>query len=102
MTAALPKLLRKQAVKKIETSAGKIFRIKVKKRDGSTRWMKCRMGVSKYVKGVGLNYDPKEKDLITVFDMEAENPERGYRSIAIEGIRFLRIGGIKYRIVDKK
>ncbi len=105
MTKALPKLLRNAAVKKIKSSNGKIFRVKVRKRDGTERWMRCRTGVSKYVKGVGRNYTDKDANVITVYDMDAaaeDNPERAYRTIAVEGILQLKIDHVRYKVVNKK
>ena len=69
---------------------GKIFQVEfVKRTTGELRKMRCRLGVNKHLKGGKKAYSTKDKQLLTVFDMEA----KGYRSIPVEGIRLLRVGG---------
>jgi len=69
---------------------GKIFQVEfIKRTTGELRKMKCRLGVKKYLRGGKKTFSPKDKQLLTVFDMEA----KGYRSIPVEGIRLLKIGG---------
>jgi len=71
-------------------SDGKIFHIEfIKRTTGELRKMRCRLGVTKHLKGGTKKYNPKTKQLLTVFDMEA----RGYRSIPVEGICSLTVGG---------
>lgn len=71
--------------------------------------MTCRMGVSKFVSGEGSKRDDNEHNLVTVYDMglhnqllkEGKNPEeepKCYRSINLEGLMFLKIGGQEYVI----
>ena len=62
---------------------GKIFTVKfVKRTDGSERTMTCRLGVTKHLRGGTLGYDPREHDLLGVFDMTAG----GYRSIDLRTV----------------
>ncbi len=62
---------------------GQIFSVVFKKRtNGEIRKMRCRMGVTKYLKGGERAYDFKEKNLLPVFDLEKGE----YRSIPIEAI----------------
>jgi len=89
-----------QAFQKIDTSNGKIFRIKFIKRDGKMRSMLARIKVRKNLKGKGLGYDPKEKGLRNVYDMAlARNnkDENCYRMIN-SNIEYLKIGGIAYKV----
>jgi hypothetical protein len=51
--------------------------------------MICRNGVSKGVKGVGMSFDPLEKRLKVVWDMQ----KNGFRMINLNGIRWIRING---------
>ena len=51
--------------------------------------MKCRTGVKKYLKHGKKGYSAKAKNLLTVFDLEA----KGYRSIPVENIKRLSVGG---------
>ena len=53
----------------VEMMGDKIFTVTFIKKDGTVRVMNARRGVSKGVKGVGMSFDPTEKDLITVYDM---------------------------------
>jgi hypothetical protein len=68
---------------------GKIFTVEFIKKDGSLRKMNARLGVKKYVKGIGLSFDPAEKNLLPVFDMQKE----GYRMINASTILRIKIGG---------
>lgn len=50
---------------------GRIFTLEfVKRTTGEFRVMNARLGVKAYVKGVGLKFDPKAKDLLGVFDLQ--------------------------------
>jgi len=53
-----------------ETSNKKIFSVTFVKKDGSIRKMNAMRGVRKGVKGVGYSFDPSEKNLLTVYDMQ--------------------------------
>lgn len=87
-TAKLTEQLRK-------LSKGKLFRVTfIKRTTGEERTMVCRMGVTKDLTGKGLSYEPKDKGLVTVYDMQ----KRGYRSIPIEGIKEIRLSGEIYII----
>jgi len=61
-----------QIEKVIDLLGDKIFTVTFVKKDGSIRVMNARRGVKKGVKGVGMSYNPTEKDLIVVFDMQKE------------------------------
>lgn len=54
----------------------------VKRSTGEVRVMNYRLGVTKHLKGGNQGYDPKQHNLITVYDMT----QRGYRSIPIDGV----------------
>ena len=71
-------------------SDGSIFSVEfIKRTDGGLRKMVCRLGVKKYLKGGSKAYDTRKHNLLTVFDME----NKGYRSIPVEAIRQLTVGG---------
>jgi len=53
-----------------ETSNKKIFTVTFVKKDGSIRKMNAMRGVRKGVKGAGHSFDPSEKNLLTVYDMQ--------------------------------
>ena len=67
----------------------KIFTATFIKKDGTTRVMNCRRGVTKGVTGVGLAYDPYEKNLLPVYDMQ----KGGFRMININTITELKGNG---------
>lgn len=72
---------------------GKIFYVEFFKRStGEIRKMRCRRGVTKHLKGGKLAYDPRGRQLLTVFDMESQ----GYRMIPADNILKLSVGGEKY------
>jgi len=86
---------RKQAVKMIQDSKGKMFGILFKKRtDGSLREMNCRIGVTKHLKGGESTINQGVQKLISVYDVQ----NAGYRCIPHEGIRQVRIDGEVYKV----
>ena len=56
---------------------GRFFSVSFIKKDGSERKMTARLGVKKNIKGVGMKYDPLERNLIVVFDIH----KKAYRMI---------------------
>lgn len=67
---------------------GKIFTVEFTKKNGEQRKMLCRTGVKKYVKGIGQRYNPREKGLIGVYDLQ----KSGYRMINLETITSVKCG----------
>lgn len=69
---------------------GKVFGVEfIKRSTGELRRMNCRLGVTKHLRGGKSSYSANKKELLTVFDMT----NKGYRSIPIEGIRSVSVGG---------
>ena len=84
------------ALGKIRASKGKIFTATIIKRtNGERRELNCRLGVKKYVTGEGLKFEPSNKNLIVVFDMQ----KNGYRMINIDGLEALKIDGEEFSIL---
>lgn len=82
-------LIRK-AVKEIRSRAeDTIFSCHFIKKDDTLRKMVCRLGVKKGVKGVGMAYDPTEKGLLCVYDMQ----KLAFRMINLKTIKRLQIRG---------
>ena len=73
---------------------GKIFSAVFTKKDGEKRNMVCRIGVAKYVKGVGLKFKPEERALLGVFDMH----KKAYRFINMETLEQIKVKGITYKV----
>jgi hypothetical protein len=64
-------------------ASGKIFSIEfIKRTTLEPRKMLCRGGVHSYLTGGGKKFEPSEKRLSLVFDMQA----KGYRMVSWEGI----------------
>lgn len=61
----------------------------IKRTTGELRVMNCRLGVKKGVKGIGMSYNPAEKNLLGVYDMQ----NGGFRMIALESILKISGGG---------
>lgn len=91
----MKRITTEHAVQLIRSSGNKIFSVSFVKKDGSSRLMNCRLGVTKHLKGGELAYDPKEYGLIAVFDIQKNN----YRMINLETIQELSINGDKFQVV---
>ena len=62
---------------------GRIFNaVFVKRTDGVVRYMQARLNVKKGTKGVGLSFNPTEKQLIGCYEM----PEGRFRLIPMDGL----------------
>ena len=93
------------AKKYIYATNGKIFSAVFTKKDGEKRKMVCKLGVSRYVKGVGLKFKPKELGYIQVYDMiyaSTVDPEKAYRFINTKTLEQLKVKGITYTIKQDK
>lgn len=79
----------------IESSKGKMFTATfIKKTTGEKRVLNGRLGVKAYLKGGELPYNPVEKGLIPVFDIQ----KRSYRMISWPNIIHLKINGREYNV----
>ncbi len=81
----------------IESTKGQFFYVVFTKRtNGELRHMVCRIGVSRFVTGGGRKYDPKDKDLICVWEPASHNPkdgDAGYRSINLRTVKAVHCSG---------
>jgi hypothetical protein len=66
----------------ILATKGRFFSVSFIKKDGTTRKMTARLGVKKDIKGVGLKFNPTERNLIVVFDIH----KKAYRMINLSTI----------------
>jgi len=70
------------------TADGKIFSVLfVKRTDGALRRMVARTGVKFGITGEDRNWDPDDKGLLTVYDMQA----KGYRMIPADAVQEIRV-----------
>jgi hypothetical protein len=91
---AITKREASQLVEKYDAS--QVFTVTfVKRTTGETRVINCRKGVKKHLKGGRLGYNPAEKSLVGVFDMQ----NGGYRMIALESIKKIVMQGEEYKVV---
>ena len=67
---------------------GAIFNVVFKKKDGTIRHMRCRLNVKKYVKGIGMRFNPDEYNLLVAYDLDKE----GYRMIPLERVLYIKCG----------
>jgi hypothetical protein len=72
----------------LKATQGKFFTVSFIKKDGSTRVMNCRLGVTKHLKGGVSTLNPTE--YLTVYDMQAE----GYRAVNLSTIVSVVCGGV--------
>ena len=72
----------------------------VKRTNGEVRKMLCRTSVKKGVKGVGLKFNPKNRNLIGVYDFqkvrEGADPWKCYRFVPIDAVLSMRVRGKTY------
>jgi hypothetical protein len=93
-----------EGVEKIKSlPAGTIYSVTFVKKDGSLRLMNSIKGTHRGVKGVGLSYDPAEKGLLPVYDMQLakkdpQNPGKAWRSINLNTIKKIKCQGEEYEI----
>lgn len=78
----------------IKSTKGKFFTVWFIKKDGTLRMMNARLGVKAYLKGGELPYNPEEKGLIPVYDIQSQ----GYRMINWTTIKKLKIGTREYNV----
>lgn len=82
----------------INLMGDKIFTVTFVKKDGTVRVMNARRGVKKGVKGVGMSYNPTEKDLVVVFDMQ----KQAFRMVNAKTITEVKADKECYLVVDGK
>lgn len=73
----------------IDQSNGKMLAVSFVKKDGTTRVLNGRLGVTKYIKGSSLN--KKSNEYITIYDVQ----NKGYRSVSRDTIVAVRCNGIE-------
>ena len=87
-----------QAEHLIRNSNGRVFTVEHIKKDGTTRITNCRLHVKKGVNGVGLKYNPMEKGLLPVYDMQIQ----AHRMVNLNTITKLNIYGVRYHVKGRK
>jgi len=67
---------------------GAIFNVVFEKKDGTIRHMRCRLNVKKYVKGIGMRFNPEDYNLLVAYDLDKE----GYRMIPLGRVLYIKSG----------
>jgi hypothetical protein len=80
----------------ISKKDGKFFGVKFIKKDGTIRKMSCKRVVKKEINGKGMSYNPLERGLIPVYDLN----KKGYRTINLATIIELNMDGINYDVIN--
>ena len=92
----MKKIARKDILNLLLDNKGHVFSVVFLKKDGSIRKMLCRFGVKKHLKGGKLTFNPLERNLLVVFDMQKE----AYRMINLETLMNINMIGIEYNVKD--
>jgi len=77
----------------INESAGTEFEVNFIKKDGTSRKMIAKTGVTEFLKG-GTYTGAKYANLVPVYDVDAE----GYRSVNTDTVTELTVNGVKYKV----
>ena len=91
----MKRISRKKALEKIYATAGRIFYAEYIKRDGSLRRMTARLGVRKGVTGKGMRYNPLERGLLPVFDMDRAD----WRMVNLNTLQRLSVDHERYQVI---
>lgn len=68
------------------------FGVTFTKKDGSTRRMVCRLGVTKHLRGGVKSFSDADHNILTVWSVA----DRGYRSIRLDTLAEVRAGGVTH------
>ena len=83
-----------ELVKIIDNVGGQIFTTTHIKKNGDIRIMNCRKGVAKHTQGGSLSFNPKERGLIGVYDLQA----KGYRFVNGKTLQSVKYKGITHKV----
>lgn len=79
----------------IQSTKGKFFSVCfVKRSTGLERYMNCRLGVRKHLKGGPKAYNDASHNLVTVFDLK----KMEYRAIPLDAVTWLKINGKEHHV----
>ena len=90
----MKKISRRDILQLLEENKDTIFSVVFLKKDGTIRHMTCRFGVKKHLKGGELKFNPLERALLVVFDMQ----KKAYRMINLETISNINMKGVEYYV----
>lgn len=102
------KITRQEAINMLMTlRTNRFFRALIKKKDGGTRWMSCRLNVDAYKKGGELTYDPASLNYLVVADLKlikelkkGEPVKSVYRTINTNTVQEIKLAGKHFEVID--
>ena len=90
----MKRISRKKALEKLYASNGRIFHVIFTKKNGEVRRMTARLGVHKGVTGKGMRYNPLERGLLPVYDMDKSD----WRMVNLKTLRRLSVDHERYLV----
>lgn len=85
--------------------SGTRFRVTFTKRDGTERIMNTIKGIDFAVTGSGGNYDPKEKGIEPLFDIDLawkRDAKDCWRAVRYDSVKEIEIGDTHYKILTNE
>jgi hypothetical protein len=89
-------LMKANNLRSIIGIGGRIFTVDFIKKDGTSRTMNCRMGVTRHLKGGKASYNAQDKNMLHVFDMQ----KRQYRTINVSTVTAIRCNGDSFLVMN--
>jgi hypothetical protein len=87
-----------------QLKSGTIYSVKFIKKDGTERLINSIKGTSKGVNGEGLKYNPTEKQLLPVYDLQLRRQgveeNKSWRMVNLQTIRELVVDKVRYVVMD--
>ena len=78
----------------IKSTKGKFFSVTFVRKDGVLRKMTARIGVRKGVNGKGLAFNPRERDLMVVWDTR----KKEFRMVNLKTISTMKISVVTHNL----
>jgi hypothetical protein len=89
------KISRADVPKILKATKGKLFSVKFIKKNGETRILNGRLGVTRYLKG-GYDTTSHIKYYINVYDIQ----KKGYRKVNMNTVERIKYSGITYIVEE--
>tara|TARA_Y100000310_G_scaffold139381_1_gene138673 strand:+ start:716 stop:994 length:279 start_codon:yes stop_codon:yes gene_type:complete len=92
----MKEIKRRDILNLLKENKNEVFSVVFLKKNGELRPMNCRFGVKKHLKGGKLAFNPLERSMLVVFDMQ----KKGYRMINLETLMTINMKGVEYYVSD--
>ena len=87
-----------------QLKSGTIYSVKFIKKDGTERLINSIKGTSKGVNGEGLKFNPTERQLLPVYDLQLRRQgveeNKSWRMVNLQTIRELVVDKVRYVVMD--